>query len=114
ALALVLNLTAFGFADVTVKTEQLNPAVRAWRFKSIPGPSQSDVAQGAKVTVTGNQFESSAADGAALVNGRVPNDSLDLTEEALFSNANGNDGTITIDLGRVQPVAAVTSYSWHE
>jgi hypothetical protein len=102
------------FAEVTVKTEQLNPADRMWKFKSIPGPSKTDIAQGATVTVTGNQWEPSAADGAALVNGRVPNDSLDLIEEALFSNANGNDGTIVIDLGRVQPVAAVTSYSWHE
>jgi hypothetical protein len=109
-----LVMAAAASAEVVIKTEQLNPARRDWNFTTLPGPSKSDLAQGAKVTVAGNEFEPSAAGGAVLVNGRVPNDSLDLTEEALFSNANGNDGVITVDLGRVEPVAAVSSYSWHE
>ena len=54
------------------------------------------------------------ADGSVLVNGILPNDSLDLSEEALLANANTNGGNLVIDLGRVQPIAAVASYSWHE
>src|SRR5688572_24973413 len=34
------------FAEVSVKTEQLNPADPAWKFKQIPGPSKSDIAGG--------------------------------------------------------------------
>lgn len=109
---LVIATTAFG--DITVKTEQLNPADPAWHFKNIPRPSKSDLATGAKVTVIGNQFEPAAGDGAVLVNGVLPNDSLDLTEAALLSNGNAAGGRVIIDLGRVEPVAAVTSYSWHE
>ncbi|MFI5382096.1 MAG: glycosyl hydrolase-related protein [Tepidisphaerales bacterium] len=101
-------------AEVVVKSEQLNPADPAWKFKTIPGPSKSDLAAGAKVTLAGNQFEPTGGDGSVLVNGRLPGDSLDLSEEALLTNANANGGNLVIDLGRVQPIAAVTSYSWHE
>ena len=64
--------------------------------------------------MVGNQFEPAGAEGSVLVNGVLPNDSLDLSEEALLSNANANGGRLVIDLGRVQPIAAVASYSWHE
>ena len=101
-------------ATPVVKTEQLNPADPAWKFKTIPSPSKSDLATGAKVSMAGNQFEPAGADGSVLVNGRLPDDSLDLSEEALLSNANANGGNLVIDLGRVQLVAAVASYSWHE
>ena len=111
-ISLVLLLCSSAFAAVTVKTEQLNPADAAWKFKTIPGPSKSDIASGATVTLYGNQWEPVAADGSVLVNGRVPSDSLDLTEAAILSGTEG--GRIVIDLGRVQPVAAVASYSWHE
>ena len=49
-----------------------------------------------------------------LVNGILADDSLDLAEEALLSHANSNRGSFVIDLGRVQPVAAVATYSWRE
>ena len=102
------------FAALEIKTEQLNPADPAWKFKTIPGPSKSDIATGAKVTLYGNQWEAAGADGSALVNGRLPNDSLDLSEEAFLTNANADGGRIVFDLGKLQPVAAVCSYSWHE
>jgi hypothetical protein len=101
-------------ASPVVKTEHLNPATPAWKFKTLPMPSKSDLAAGAKVTLAGNQFEPAAAAGEVLVNGRLPDDSLDLSEAALLSNANAEGGNLMIDLGRVQPVAAVASYSWHE
>jgi hypothetical protein len=115
-LALVLPFVAAStaFAAVTVQTEQLNPANPTWNFKNIPRPSKSDIAAVAKVTMVGNQFEAAAADGAVLVNGVLPNDSLDLSEEALLSNGNADGGSLVIDLGQAQPVAAVASYSWHE
>lgn len=109
-----LALASAALAEVVVQTEQLNPASPAWAFKTIPKPSKSDIAAGAKVTVVGNQFEPIAAEGAVLVNGLLPGDSLDLSEGALMSNASAKGGRIILDLGRVQPVAAVAAYSWHE
>src|SRR5688572_2132952 len=59
------------FAEVSVKTEQLNPADPAWKFKQIPGPSKSDIAGGAKITVEGNQLEAGAGRAEVLVNGKL-------------------------------------------
>ena len=105
---------AMASGEVVVRTEQLNPADPAWKFKTIPCPSKSDIAHGATVTLAGNQFDPLGGDGSVLVNGHLPNDPLDLREEAFFSMANTAGGSITVDLGQVQPVAAVCSYSWHE
>lgn len=116
-LAMLLALATVhptSFADVVVKTEQLNPATPEWKFKSIPRPSKSDVATGCTVALVGSQFEPAAADGSVLVNGAVPEDSLDLTEAALLTNGDASNGSLVIDLVRVQPIAAITSYSWHE
>ncbi len=107
-------LAACAFAEVSVKTEQLNPADRAWKFKNIPGPSKSDVAEGAKITVEGSQLEPTAGRAEVLVNGKLTNDSYEVAEFALQANDNGDDGSLTLDLGKEQPVAAVSSYSWHE
>jgi alpha-mannosidase len=108
------SLLASALAEVTVKTEQLNPADPTWKFKTIPGPSKSDVAQRAVVSLAGNQWHVGGGGSAALVNGRLPDDPLELAEEAWLSNGNTNDGSILLDLSQVQPVAAVNTYSWHE
>jgi alpha-mannosidase len=114
-LAISFSLWAIGVsAEVQVTTEQLRPASPIWAFQKIPGPSRSDIATGAKVTIVGNHLEPRGAEGSALVNGRLAADSLDLSEGVLFTNANADGGRILLDLGRLQPVAAVTSYSWHE
>src|SRR6478735_779082 len=113
-LAASWALVGCAFAEVSVKTEQINPANRAWKFKNIPGPSKSDIAEGAKITVEGNTLESSAGSAAVLVNGKLTNDPYEVSEAALLTNDNANDGTLTLDLGKEQPVAAVSSYSWHE
>ena len=101
-------------ASVSVKSEQVNPAEPTWKFKTIPGPSKSDIAQHAKVTLSGNQWADGGGDGAVLVNGLLPESPNALAEEAFLANDNALGGNIVIDLGRPQPVAAVESYSWHE
>src|SRR6478609_640309 len=113
-LAASWALVGCTFAEVSVKTEQLNPADPAWKFKQIPGPSKSDIAEGAKITVEGNQLESTAGRADVLVDGKIASDPAEVSEAALLANDNGNDGTLTLDLGKEQPVAAVSSYSWHE
>ena len=114
SLAIFLMVRTTALAAVEVTREQLNPADPTWAFKTIPRPSKSDIAAGAKVTMVGNQFEPAGSDGSVLVNGVLPDNSLDLSEEALLSNANSNGGNLVMDLGHVQPIAAVASYSWHE
>ncbi len=113
-LATAAILTCSCFGEVLVTTEQVNPADPAWNFKTIPRPSKSDLASGATISLLGNQPEPAAGQPSVLLNGVLPADSLDLSEEALFSNSDPADGQILIDLGRAQPIAVVTTYSWHE
>src|SRR5512133_3292391 len=87
-LSFVLAATAR--AEVAVRIEQLNPADPGWKFKTIPGPSKSDMAQGAVVTLAGNEWHVGGGGGAALVNGRLPEDPSELSEEAWLSNGNTN------------------------
>ena len=113
SFALVWGSQSALIAIPEVKSEQIHPTAPDWKFTKIPGPSKSDIGQDAKITLSGNQWEPAAADGAVLVNGVLPEDSLSLKEEAVLSNGNANGGSITLDLGAVHPVAAVTTYSWH-
>jgi alpha-mannosidase len=113
-IGLVLALAAAAPADVVVKSEQLNPADPAWAFKTIPGPSRSDIASVAKISVVENQLEAAGGPASVLANGRLPGDPMELAEEAFLSNGNALDGALAFDLGSVQPVAAVSAYSWHE
>ncbi|HWQ93559.1 MAG TPA: hypothetical protein VN673_17985 [Clostridia bacterium] len=110
----LLAASSAALAGVIVQSEQLNPADPAWTFKRIPRPSKSDLGAGAKVSAAGNPFEVAGGEGAVLVNGILPCDSLDLSEEALLSNASAQTGGIVLDLGKVQPVHGVAAYSWHE
>ena len=58
--SLVLVLLTSANASVIVKFEQLNPADPGWKFKSVPGPSKSDIGSSAKVTVVGNEVDPQA------------------------------------------------------
>ncbi len=108
-LATAALLTCSCFGEVVVTAEQVNPADPAWNFKTIPRPSKSDLAAGATISFLGNQPEPAAGEPSVLLNGVLPADSLDLSEEALFSNGNPADGQILIDLGGAQPVAALAT-----
>ena len=121
AIALLVLASAVR-GEVVVRTEQifvpppsrLEEPPALWQFVDVPRPSASDLAQGAVVRVVSNSLETAGADAAALVNGRLPNDPLDLTEGVLLSNGNGDDGCLVLDLGAPQAIAAVNTYSWHE
>jgi alpha-mannosidase len=110
----ILSAVSTGHAAVEVKTEQINPASPTWSFKTIPGPSRSDAAASARVTVIGNETDEQSAPATALVDGHVPAKSGDLSQCVFLSNANARSGGFLIDLGKVQSIAAVNSYSWHE
>ena len=99
---------------VTVKTEQVNPADPLWSFKVVPRPSRSDLASVARVSVAGNQLHAEGGPVTALVDGRLPGDPLELADETFFTNGNADPGRFLFDLGSLQSIVAVNSYSWHE
>jgi alpha-mannosidase len=101
-------------AEVTIRSEQLNPADPLWAFATVPRPSKSDLAQGARVTLEGNQWHPESGQGSVLVNGRLPADPVELSEEGFLANNNASNGSIVVDLGAAQDIAAINTYSWHE
>lgn len=93
---------------VNVKVEQL-PARNDWGFQTIPRPSQSDVAQKTIVSCAAGNLDGASAMPNVLVNGKLPDQPGNLTEMMFLAGS----GALVMDLGKVQPVAAVNSYSWH-
>ncbi|MEO5715161.1 MAG: hypothetical protein ABIT37_16905 [Luteolibacter sp.] len=106
----ILSLVSPAFAEVSVKTEQLKPGDATWKFKGIPGPSKSDIAEGAEITRTAGNLDPSSATVEMLINGKLPAGPGDLPQCAFFAGLS----SFVMDLGKPQPVAAVNSYSWHE
>ena len=107
-----VSLTSSAFAKVTVKTEQLNPADPAWNFKTLPHPSRSDVSRDSRISIVGNRAEEACLSPDGLHNGVLPWQGKQTRDFFAFSNFNTNGGRIVMDLGKVQPVAAVAAYSW--
>lgn len=106
----LLALACQASAAVSVRTDHLKPGDTAWKFNSIPGPSRSDIAQGALVTQVAGSLDAAAAPLDVLVNGKLPDQPKNLSQSAFFAGP----ATLVIDLGTLQPVAAVNTYSWHE
>ena len=109
-LAAALLAGSAAFAAVEVKTERLATPDATWKFTTVPGPSKSDIAQSAMLTVTAGSLDGASGQHSVLVNGKLPADPKDLGQETFFHDG----GTLVLDLGKIQPVAAVNTYSWHE
>ena len=101
-------------SEIQVRTEQVNPGSPAWAFQKIPGPSKSDAAQGCPVVAVGNSFDPVGSDAAALTDGRMPAKANQPRGFTFFANENTNGGRMRLDLGKVLPVAAINTYSWHD
>ena len=69
-LGLILWVAYSSSAAVVVRSEHLNPASPAWNFKTVPGPSGSDVATSATIAVVGNQVDHESAPPQVLPSGR--------------------------------------------
>ena len=101
-------------AAVTVQVERLNPADPNWNFKTIPRPSKSDAANGAKVEFVGNEIAKEGSGPEALTDGILPKRANQAKGFTFFTNENGDPGLMLMDLGRAISVAQIDIYSWHE
>ena len=84
----------------------------SWKFSTIPRPSRSDIARNSKITIIDNEPEMSCLSPNGLHNGILPWEGKQTRDFFAFSNYNTNSGKIVMDLGKVQPVMAIVSYSW--
>ena len=113
-LSVILIVTSAGFAAVEVKTEHMNPADSRWNFKTIVGPSKSDIASDAQFWIVENQLATQGAKPEALSDGELPTNTDHLAEIVFLHNDSPDKGKILIDLGQAQKVSAFCTYSWHE
>jgi alpha-mannosidase len=85
----------------------------AWKFPAITGPSKSDLAQNAKITVTAGQLHADGAPVTGLDDGIIGNSGGDPAQAVFFSNQSLQGGKFLMDLGSVQPIRQVSSFSLH-
>ena len=111
--AAVLAVGSTATAAVDIKCERLNPTDPAWKFKTIPGPSKSDVAQAATVTVPVGDLHAAGGEAGVLTDGKVAASPSNLSQVTFLAD-NTAGGRFLFDLGKVRPVTQFNSYSWHE
>lgn len=97
------------FAQTKVVFERGNGS---WKFPTIPRPSRSDIAHHSRISLAGNKGEMSCLSPDGLHNGVLPWEGKQTRDFFAFSNFNTDNGKIVMDLGKIQPVFAVVSYSW--
>ena len=97
-------------SQVVVVREQIE---QGWNFSSVIKPSKSDAALHAKIFIQGNKAMSSCLSPDGLHNGVLPQDGYQRFNYFCFTDENANGGNIVMDLGKVQPISAINSYSWH-
>ncbi len=108
--ALMLLCTFQLNAQVEVIKEQVE---QGWKFSRAMAPSKSDIALNAKVFIRGNKPMSSCLSPDGLHNGVLPQDGYQRFNYFCFTDENANGGEIVMDLGKVQPISVINSYSWH-
>lgn len=108
----LLAQSGLGLAETVVTAER--NAGSDWKFSTVPRPSRSDLARTARISLAGADKEMSCLSADGLHNGVLPWQGRHKRDFFAFSNFDARDGMIVMDLGKVQPVTAVVSYSWHE
>jgi hypothetical protein len=111
-LAVTFLIVPFFDAKVTIDHNANNVANREFKFKNVPSPSKDDAAKPAKLILVDGEIDGNGADLVAVTDGALPTDE-DEPAANFFFNAGTSGGRFRFDLGKVNEVAQVNSYSWH-
>lgn len=79
----------------------------------IPSNSALDLANGLTPTIVGGTAHSNSGPITNLTNGVIAANQDAPTESFFFSNASSTTGKILFDLGSIQPIGEINTYSWH-
>jgi hypothetical protein len=109
-IVLISFFTSHLRSQVVVLKEQID---QGWNFNRVMRPSRSDAALNSEIFIRGNIAMSSCLSPNGLHNGVLPQDGYQRFNYFCFTDENTNGGYILMDLGKVQPVSAICSYSWH-
>ncbi len=101
-------------AEVQVLTEHNGPSVAnaEFRFKNVPSPSRTDVANQAKLSLLVGRRDGNGGELQQLIDGKLPSDE-DQPGANFFLAAGTEGGRLLFDLGAETDVKQVNTYSWH-
>lgn len=111
ALHLLLSACMPAIAQVAVKAE-VAKAGSYFDFESLPKPAINDLGAKAVWKIAGGRADRSSAAIAVLSDGLMPTGN-DQPNQNFFFAAGSEGGLIAVDLGAVQDVSQVVTYSWH-
>jgi alpha-mannosidase len=113
-IAAIAFITTAAFAETKVTAEYGEIRDGAWKLPSITEPSKSDLAQNAKITVTAGQLHADGAPVTALNDGIVGNSGGEPSDAVFFANKSAEGGKFLMDLGSVQQIRQINSFSFHQ
>lgn len=111
ALLLLFFVCSPGKAQVAVKAE-IAKAGSYFDFESVPKPAINDLGAKAVWKIAGGRADRSSAAITVLSDGLMPAGN-DQPNQNFFFAAGTEGGLIAVDLGAVQDVSQVVTYSWH-
>jgi len=109
----VVWLPSTAQAEPNVTTEYGEIRDGTWRFPTVAGPSRSDLAQQATISLIGGQLHAHGASAPALTDGVVGSAGADPAQAVFFANTCAEGGKVLMDLGSVQPIRQINSFSFH-
>lgn len=109
---LVLGANARGEIKVLIDRNEPERAHGAFRFKAVPPPSATDAGSHAKFTIVEGVRDRNGGDLAKLNDGKLPTEE-DQPAENFFFDAGTSGGRLVADLGTIEAVRSVNTYSWH-
>ena len=111
---LILSAGLVASADVktVVDRNQGDEATAQFKFKHVPAPSKTDVAQKASFEIVEGEQDSNGGDLDKLHDGQVPTEE-DQPDANFFFAQNTDGGRILIDLQKTIDVKEINTYSWH-
>jgi hypothetical protein len=112
ALALILMAGRNESVNIIVERNIGGEATGAFRFKSVPSPSKTDVASNATLQLIVGRRDANGAQLAALTDGLLPGGQDEPTANFFFA-AGTDGGRFRLDLGSSIEVAEINTYSWH-
>ena len=112
--AAALTVAGVARADVTATAERLtfDDATPAFKFRSVPAPSKTDLATDATFTLVAGEADPNGPGLGALHDGKAA-DSADDPAASFFLAEPTVGGRVKVDLGAVKDVGQINTYSWH-
>jgi hypothetical protein len=111
---LLIFASAVASAEIKVVAEHndLDDSTAAFKFKTVPSPSNMNAARDAKFTIVDGQIDDASGGLDVLHDGKLSTEQ-DEPSANFFFNAGTEGGRIVMDLGRIIEVKRVDTYSWH-